>query len=285
MKTTIVYHNADLDGFCSGAIAKKSCLDKGIEFEMVGWNYGDPIPKIEGQAILVDISFPPDVMDGLMITGLTWIDHHKSAIEAATNRPHGIAHGVTKIGDSASLLAWKYFYPDNDVPPVVYWVDRYDVWKQGDDWDTVMMMQYGMRNDLRNPDSHEEFKAWNYLLNDTYGVEMSGIKQIGEVIFNYEREKNKVICSRAFDLIFEGLKFAAINIPLSGSAVFDSYRRPEHQGLMVFCYTGKDWTVSMYKNELNEGVDLSLIAVKYGGGGHASSCGFRVDDIQTILNI
>jgi hypothetical protein len=146
----------------------------------------------------------------------------------------------------------------------------------------VMKMQYGMRHHLKDPADEENHFYWDQLFQSN--EELETIEQDGRVIYDYEINTNKIRCSKAFDLVFEGIKFAAINNCLAGSSVLNSYRRPDHQGLMVFSYTGKDWTVSMYKNELNEGVDLSLIAVRYGGGGHASACGFRVPNIKYVIS-
>jgi nanoRNase/pAp phosphatase (c-di-AMP/oligoRNAs hydrolase) len=52
---------------------------------------------------------------------------------------------------------------------------------------------------------------------------------------------------------------------------------------MVFSFNGTMWNVSLYQNTLTESPDLSVIAKKYGGGGHAGACGFMVKDINQIL--
>lgn len=292
MKTYVIYHSADLDGFCSGAITKKFLLEHQIPEEdivMIGWNYGQPTPEIpDGRKLyMTDISLGKDFMsDVFERCDVTWIDHHKSAMIDAEENGYSGMKGKREIGNSASLLAWIYFY-GHDIPELVYWVDRYDVLKQTDefhpdrDWEKVMQMQYGMRHWLKNPVTHGEFSVW---MSCFTWFEILPIFETGVTIIQYEKETNKIRCSKAFDLQFEGLKFAAINNCLAGSVVLDSYARDDHDALMVFSYTGTKWTVSLYRNSLSKAdPDLSLIAVKYGGGGHSRACGFQVEDINTII--
>lgn len=302
MKTFVIYHRSDLDGFCSGAIAKHHlCNNLSInsdDVEMIGWNYGDEVPEIPNgsNVIMTDISFPLDNMLLLALyCNLEWIDHHKTAMDDSKKAGYNLCAGLRKVGDSASLLAWRYFFPDAKIPDIVYWVDRYDVWKKTnekgeDDWNEVMTMQHGLRFHMKNPCCHFDYIPWAMMLdgNSSYADEkLSIIRKDGFVVAESEKRTNQIRCSKAFDLVFEGHKFAAINNTLAGSAVLESYARPDHDGILVFSYNGKTgmWEVSMYGNEKSsQEVDLSIIAKKYGGGGHARSCGFRVNDISIILS-
>lgn len=294
MKNYIIYHNADLDGFCSCVIAKRRLMFNGVlesNIEMIGWNYGNPIPDIPNKSnvIMTDISFPKDNMLLLELhCNLIWIDHHKTAIDDSEELGYHLCAGSRKVGDSASLLAWKFFFPYEDIPEVVYWVDRYDVWKKEDqnrpeaNWKMVMEAQQGMRLSMNNPDV--AFDEWLWLFDDNSSMET--IMQDGELIMRFEEKSNQIRCSKAFDLVFEGHKFAVVNNTLAGSSVLNSYARSDHDGLMVFSYHGKKqkWDVSLYGNELSsQQVDLSVIAKKYGGGGHANACGFMVDNINEII--
>lgn len=291
-KVKIVYHNQDLDGWCSGSIAKMAMMAKGVDeqsIEMIGWNYGDPVPHIDpfDFFILVDICFPREDMQLLQSLGSNiWIDHHKSSIEDSRMYGYMGINGERKVGDSASLLAWKYFFPKIPVPYLVYWVDRYDVWKKTnehgkDDWDLVLAYQYGMKAIMSEPNYPAAYKQWSA------GFENMNIHIIekGGTILNFIRLQNDIYAKRAFDLHFECLNFCAINQGEVNSEVVKSAVREDHDGILTFRYNGKDWTVSLYGNELcRNPKDLSKIAVKYGGGGHANACGFSVKNINEVLN-
>lgn len=75
MKNIVIYHKADFDGIFCCEIARKFLPDA----ELIGWDYGDPVPDVpkDAQLYMLDISVA-DLMDH---PNLIWIDHHKSAME------------------------------------------------------------------------------------------------------------------------------------------------------------------------------------------------------------
>ena len=91
----------------------------------------------------------------------------------------------------------------------------------------------------------------------------------------------------SFIVEWEGLKFLALNTPAKSALAFASKDVPEtgHDALLKFSFNGKIWDCSMYHAKHNAGIDLSIIAVKYGGGGHKGACGFRINtpDLLTVI--
>lgn len=65
--------------------------------------------------------------------------------------------------------------------------------------------------------------------------------------------------------------FAARDIPETG-----------HDALLAFYWTGKHFSVSMYHAAHRKELDLSQIAVRFGGGGHRGACGFRSKSLPFI---
>ena len=65
------------------------------------------------------------------------------------------------------------------------------------------------------------------------------------------------------------MQFAAKDIPETG-----------HDALLKFNWTGLYWDVSLYHAKHRTDLDLSLIAAKYGGGGHRGACGFRIGNLS-----
>jgi len=289
MKQNIIYHNADLDGFCSAAIVKMHLLESGFEpqdINMIGWDYGHPSPlPVEGKIWLVDISLEQSDMKLLDGTEyVVWYDHHKSAIELSEKGNWDCISGERRIGDSASLITWQNLFPDIEVPDLVYWIDRYDVWKKEDglDWGTVLAVQLGMKAVLKDPSDPNAYDVWDSYMN----IMPTNVAYNGVVLYQYVQDENTIIAKRAFDLMFEGYKFCAVNAG-GNSEVLKSVVRPYHDGILMFRYDGRlnEWVVSLYGTGV-EGrgpVDLSVIAMRYGGGGHAGACGFRTDDIGRLL--
>jgi len=93
---TVLYHRADLDGHCSGAIAALSLRQRQLDFKLHGIDYGDPIPwdLIDGHDLIVlDWSFQPWELFSEVLRrakSLVWIDHHKTALAGLTEAMAGL---------------------------------------------------------------------------------------------------------------------------------------------------------------------------------------------------
>ena len=107
----------------------------------------------------------------------------------------------------------------------------------------------------------------------------------GEAIQFVQTEQNaSIIKAYGFDVEFEGLKFLACNHARFNSHLFTAGIKPEHDALLGFNWDGpkREWRVSLYHAPGKEHHDLSLIAVKHGGGGHKGACGFRTDHLPFL---
>ena len=95
----------------------------------------------------------------------------------------------------------------------------------------------------------------------------------------YRKRDADVVNSRSFIVEWEGLKFLALTTARCNSLTFAAKDVPEtgHDALMAFFFNGKKWRFSLYHVEHRKDIDLSLIAVKHGGGGHRGACGFEME--------
>lgn len=285
MKQITLYHNADLDGFCSGAIVKIANPDT----ELYGINYGDEVPwgLIEDKEVfMVDFSMQPwENMAKLdkLATKITWIDHHKTAIDEYEANKVDLTKEWTTVLDTkkaACELCWHHFN-DKSMPSAVKLLGRYDVWDLDFD-ECVLPFQMGMRLDNWNPDSPKAISCWVNLINDSkYWLKFH---EYGETVLQYQKQVNEKMMSASFETEFEGLKFLVCNQGFTNSQLFDSKFDPnKHDAVMAIFYKGpeKGWTISLYSP--NQKHNLSLIAKKMGGGGHPCACGFQVKDINQVI--
>jgi oligoribonuclease NrnB/cAMP/cGMP phosphodiesterase (DHH superfamily) len=287
-----IYHSRDLDGYCSGAIVKK----KYPEAVLIGYDYGQPFPfeKIgkDEHVIMIDVSLPMSEMLELsrLVNGnFLWIDHHISAIkeyqECLKNR-EGMEFMKTSLQDgiAACEIGWKTLFPDEEMPPAVKLLGEYDTWRKQDKrkWEYIVLpFQYGMRQFVS---SAETFPM--ELLDDA--DETSGmVKKIidgGTLILDYQSTQNEIVCKKAFDFEFEGLRAICLNNTLFNSNVFKSVYNPEKHDIMIpFTYDGiqKRWIFSIYTDKDN--IDCSAMAKARGGGGHKQAAGFQADDIRSVF--
>jgi len=278
MKPLCLYHRSDLDGKCSGHIVSRFVED----VELLGVEYGDELPwnQFNSRTIyLVDFSLQPwSDMERLAEVSehLIWIDHHKSALldydESGLN-----LDGRLDTTKAACELCWEFF-TSKPIPKAVYLLGRYDVWDLAAD-DLVLPFQMGMRLQPWSPDD----KQWDLFFQIGWEDHLFPIVRDGNVILKYQENTNRRIMAKAFEHEWEGYLFLAVNAGGLNSQAFESrYDPDEHHAVMAFFYDGsqKQWTVSMYSPDQSS--DLSGLAKKMGGGGHAAACGFQVNSLAQI---
>ena len=315
MKTTVIFHSADFDGIFCREIAKKFLTDA----ELIGWNHGDPkLPfPSEGDVYVLDLS--PECFDEMPAkTGrLIWIDHHKSSIEKFNP---GI-NGYRIDGVAACRLAWQWFAQSDCIqckgwgfvdvekydkveqvdcgfcsstgiaplPEKEDFIDRkvieplavrlageYDIWDKRDP--DAELFQHGLRSVPLTDGIWEELLEPKNLPGAVRVLLDNGL-----VLQFAKREENEsIITDIGFTIQFEGLTFLACNAARYNSHLFTAGLKPEHDACFGFKWTGKTWSVSLYHAPGKEHHDLSLIATKYGGGGHRGACGFQTSKLPFL---
>jgi oligoribonuclease NrnB/cAMP/cGMP phosphodiesterase (DHH superfamily) len=282
-----IYHSKDLDGYCSGAIMKR----KFPEAKLIGYDYGQPLPELERgeEVMMADVSLPMPIMVKVAEnTGwkFTWIDHHASAIKdykELVGQGESFCRAVLEDGISACEGAWKYLFPNEQIPTAVKLLGKYDTWRNQDkfEWDNAIMpFQYGMRMICSSAETFPpELFEMPAIVTDS---PVYGIINTGKSILEYQKVQNERACRCAFEMEFEGLRAIALNNGGANSQVFESvYDESKHDIMMPFVFTGKHWTFSMYTTKDN--VDCSVIAKKHGGGGHKKAAGFQVKELSEII--
>ena len=270
MTKTICFHHNDPDGHASGAIVRYAL---GPEVQLVESDYdATAIPWEEvaqaERVIVVDFSFPFDQMVRLAEgREFIWIDHHKSAMAEF----EGVADnwlGIRDISEAACVLTWKYFFPERPVPKAIVLLGDRDVWRWAEK-DT------GPFNEsLYNQDHDADNTAfWKPLLdNDQPTLE----KMIAEGAWLRKinlRKVDRMMAARSFEVRFEGHNTLAVNT--SGNGDIGDYGR-ERGYEVIYCYMDQlqngvlTTNVTLFSSE----VDVSVIARRYGGGGHAGAAGF-----------
>jgi hypothetical protein len=284
-----IYHNRDLDGWCSASIVKL----KYPEALLIGYDYGQPLPSLpKGEPIImVDISFDTDSMvQTAKDSGwqLTWIDHHISAIN---NYKEFIGEGesfcvaVLENDIAACEGTWKYLFPKESIPLGVALLGKYDTWRNQDilSWNQqILPFQFGMKALCNSPETFPE-----QILTTTRNSEqfVHKITDGGRLIISYQNQINESQCRlNSFEFEFEGLKVICLNGGGFNSDVFKSVYDPnKHDIMMPFQFNGKFWTISLYTTK--DEIDCSVLAKNKGGGGHKKAAGFQVKDINSFFKI
>jgi oligoribonuclease NrnB/cAMP/cGMP phosphodiesterase (DHH superfamily) len=280
MRRIAFYHSADLDGHCSGAIIKY----KHPDCELYPINYGDEFPWEAITACdtvyMVDFSLQPwsdmERLISMLGFNLIWIDHHITAIGQYTRcKKQCIA--VLDPNKAACELVWKNMFPSFYMPYAVRLLGRYDVWDLKAD-PNIIPLQYGLR--LYETDPNIDMSLWNMIFED---FTITDYLKEGRVVEKYCEMENKKLCDRAaYETVFEGSKVLVINSVMKGSQIFNSiWDNTKYDFMIVFGWIKDKWSVSLYTDK--KGVDVSKIAMKYGGGGHKQAAGFTCNKLPFLL--
>lgn len=314
MKTVCIYHSIDLDGWMSAAIVKhyhenmvkersayrKEDMSTFHTIDFIGYNYGQPIPDLTDydRIIMCDISFPKEAMTLIKIREegkFVWIDHHISAINDTSDLFYNNNDcGLRDTKFAACELTWMYFFPNEPMPEIVRLLGRYDCFghKNTDEEHKVLEFQYGARMVISNYE-----QAYDFLLSNIKygGSTVDSIHIDGAAIYRYLCSEAKQIYKNGFEIEFiykcnenperynKG-EFIAINKERFNPINFGiDYHKDGYDGCACFHYANGMWNFSLYND--NGLVDCSIIAKQYGGGGHKGAAGFRINDINKIINV
>ena len=164
----VIITHTDPDGFASEYVVRKHLNSFGSLFDPIvkfNYNYSGDTDYIEEyldrninvikDIFITDITLPDRFMDKYA-KYITWIDHHKSTVEADKEWKSKLKKNFSKItisdwpdtnGNSpkqisACELAWKYFFPDENPPLGLWLIGRYDVWDHDEFNTTILLNNY-----------------------------------------------------------------------------------------------------------------------------------------------
>jgi oligoribonuclease NrnB/cAMP/cGMP phosphodiesterase (DHH superfamily) len=282
----------DLDGECSAywcSLVPK--LKK--EYNPINYDITFPFNKVNrnDDVYIVDFSISPEEMDKLLgITPrVTWIDHHKSAIEKYNGYKReirGVRHQnniagcaltyiyltqMTKYGEGPIKEFDKSMY--KEVPYFTQLVSDWDSWTF-DHGNNSRWFTLGSQTEDTKPTSH----FWHDLSFGGYDA-TSKIIERGKVIEKYrDNWAAGYIKGYGFETDFEGLNCFALNLGKSNSDYFKSVGGIKNYDILIsFAFNGDKYMVSLYSDEKK--TDVSKIAQKYGGGGHQGASGFTCTEL------
>lgn len=278
-----IYHLADHDGKGAAAIVRSVYPD--IEF--MGFNHDMEIPydniRKHDQIVVCDISLPLDFMAELNEKAdLTWIDHHISVIDQYEKRIQAGSlkpiKGIRRVGTAAMLLTWEYYYPDKPVPLGLKLLGLNDIFDLKDK--RVRPFEYAMQSlGVNRPGD----KIWIDLIHDE--IDIPEMVEKGRAILSYIRNRNfRLVRAEAFETTYNGFKCICANIPQGYSEFYDSIDNIKDYDVMINFYMNKKnkWNLSFYTTK--DDVDVSKIAEKFGGGGHAKASGASsLDELPQFL--
>ncbi|MBI2591612.1 MAG: hypothetical protein HYW34_02975 [Candidatus Brennerbacteria bacterium] len=257
----ILYHNNCADGFGGAWAAWKKF---GFSAKYIGINHQEPPPKgLKGSDLyLIDFSYPLEITKKLLksVKSLTIIDHHISAaktVELAAVKLYDNSH-------SGAVLAWKFFHPNKKIPRLLLHIEDIDIWK---------FKQPFTKELIAYLDSYElDFKLWNkFAIDWDKPFLVKKYIEQGQAIVRYQEQIIKEIAAYAEKVNFQGYKTLAVNSPILRSELGHFLYNKKPPISIIWYKINRHIAVSLRSNGT---IDVSKLAVKFGGGGHKAAAGF-----------
>jgi uncharacterized protein len=283
------YHKVDHDGQASAFLVKQIYP----ETELIGINYGDKFPEDsiapEESVFMVDFTLQPFsemIRIAKMIREKSgefyWIDHHISSISAyhlalSKNETDEIK-GAQSVTDAACALTWGYLHGVEECPRFIRLLADYDIWKH-DRNENILPFHYGLRSQATPP---ENVELWKTFFDDKV---IDNICMQGRIVLDYIKTENRQYArGTAFETKIDGCNAIAINRMMANSKIFESIKNVEkYEVQILFGWQKVRWRCQLFS--IGGQVDVSRIAVKYGGGGHAGAAGFQIEKLPFELGV
>lgn len=309
-KYLIFYHFEDNDGVLSASIIYdyliRNNLAKSDSIELRGVNYNmlDKLSKSDEMnhlgenyqyCYMTDISFD-DFKDMLRLVGqfgayFTWIDHHKPIIEASKAHGFSDVRGLRDTRHSAIYNAFRYLYPDKEVPELYKLLSAYDSWsfkeeeygfEQVCNINKAFTFEYNLDTNACIRVVRDVMENGNY----TTSKIVPHLYTVGALLNEYEdRRYESILKYGDIDWKVNGRKAAAMFVQgQTSSRVFKSCPHGVLNGIVFKRNPDSTWTISLY----NTGSDDhsfncgEYMKEYYHGGGHEGAAGCTITQEQFI---
>lgn len=263
MKKLCIYHANCADGFGSAWVVRRTLGEENVEF--YPGKYGEGPPDCTGRdVIIVDFSYKRDVMMRIAeeASGVLVIDHHKTAAESLVDLPDN-TYCYFDMEHSGAMLTWMYYFPDEEPPELLKHIEDRDLWK------------------FKMPSTREiqaslfsypyDFEVWDDLMDIGTGILVHEGKVLERKHF---KDINELLKVTKRLMLIGGYEIGVANLPYTMSS--DAGHILAQTNPFGACYydtpTGREFSL----RSTDEGVDVSQIALMYGGGGHRNAAGFKV---------
>ncbi|MEI6296949.1 MAG: DHHA1 domain-containing protein [bacterium] len=267
-EVVVIYHSDCPDGFSAAYVAWKKFGDTATYVPVFP---GEKLVQgLSGKKVYtIDFCYPLDIMRELVkIAEVVVIDHHISnadSVKLASESLFDITH-------SGSVLAWKYFFPEQEVPVLLRYVEENDLWT----YNLPSSKEVTQSLNLRSFD----FQVWDNLVSDFEDEEKRNIYiREGEILI---KKMDKVVADLVKDSYlaeFEGYQCLVVNSSVYISQVGHVLSRKNPPVGVIWSVRGGRVTVSLRSDGT---VDVSKLAGKYNGGGHKAAAGFILPNLAEV---
>jgi nanoRNase/pAp phosphatase (c-di-AMP/oligoRNAs hydrolase) len=262
----ILYHAYCTDGYSGAWVAHKKF---GKNASYIPVKRGESLPEgLQGKEVYVidfsfskeEIAFAESVAQKFVV-----IDHHHSSEDDVTSAKEYVFDKEF----SGGYLAYRYFFPEKEVPLFLQYISEGDTYLlRLKDYEKYMPIVYARDATFENFDELERL----------FEIEEGRrhLETLSKIIAEYKGKLLRPIVDSIHFVSFEGVIMPAVNATLPiderSEALHLIYEKYPPVALM-YRYDAGEWKCSLRSNGT---FDCTVIATKYGGGGHKESAGFAL---------
>lgn len=275
-----IYHGNCADGF--GA-AFAVWVKHAEECTYVPGKYQEDPPcgfdfLIGKDIVFVDFCYKEDVMEKIIeiANSVTILDHHKTVADTCVNLATKYSDKVTvrfDLNRSGAMIAWQYFNPDEPIPRLFKHIQDRDLWKfelEGTREIQACVFSYPY-----------DFDVWNKLVHRCERNAMDLIKEGQTIERKHFKDIKEFIEATQHTLVIGGVAVPALNAPYMWSSDAGAIMCKNEPFAACYWKVEDRWQFSL-RSSGSEGVDVSDIALQYGGGGHKNASGFLIDSLEDL---
>jgi oligoribonuclease NrnB/cAMP/cGMP phosphodiesterase (DHH superfamily) len=274
MKPLILFHAGCADGHGAALCAWFQFKDN-ADYQPV--NYGEPIPQAAFESrdlYILDFSYDANTTLALAACAgrsVTVRDHHKTAEQELKKITHGTGMPMNldiefDMSKSGCRMAWEYFFPGQELPQLLAFVEDRDLWA----WKLPESRQ--MNAGIRSYPM--EFERWKHWLFDWPQVAPELVND-GAAILRYQQTVVDTAVKQAVEVDIDGHKVLMTNATTLVSEIGEALAKNRPFGTTFFIRGDgkKIWSLRSREG----GIDVSEVAKRHGGGGHKAAAGFETD--------
>lgn len=261
-----IYHGNCADGFTAAWSVYKRYPDA----EFFAGFYGENPPDIRGlDVVIVDFSYKRDVLIEMakQAKSILILDHHKSAQAELHDLPDNVeAH--FDMNRSGAMMAWQYFHPEKAPSDLIVHVQDRDLWQfkreQTKDFQAnLFSYEYTFENwDMINDLCADDYK-YNQFVHEGSAINRK-----------HQKDVKELIAAASYEGELDGAFVPFLNCSYFHSSEAGHIMAKGRHFAVCYYDKGDERVFSLRSDE--NGADVSLIAAKFGGGGHKHAAGFRI---------
>jgi oligoribonuclease NrnB/cAMP/cGMP phosphodiesterase (DHH superfamily) len=294
----IIVHHGDWDGIVAAWVCKQALQGRKVadeDIEVYGIQYKQPFEvDITGAVVyILDFSFPPDVFWPMFESAkrVVMLDHHQTALEAwYKNHPENrtqkdafakyVYEGDISIwiadGVAGCELTWRWFYKNERMPQLVQYAADHDLWK------FALADSHKVRAIMRSyKQSLESCDILDALLEGQEGSWDEAMAE-GKAIMRYQDGLVETAVRHAEQFEIGGVLCLGTQVAFDGlislvAGKLAETAEEERKGFFGFCWFKSKGHMYVYSLRSRGDFDVSEVAKKMGGGGHAKAAGFSTN--------